>query len=185
MTAMTYDIFETPHGWVGVLASERGIRRTTLPEQTIEACRDKLGEAIDEAERTPDRFVELRHRIERFLGRRKRGLRRPAHRRGRRLAIPSGRVGGLQDDSRRGDEALPMARIRRRTPQRAPRGRTGHGQKPAPLPHPLPPRDRKRRLPRRLRKRKNAPRTEKAPPRHGGPVVGRYVADAAFSRTLT
>ena len=67
MTALTYDIFETPHGWVGVLASERGIRRTTLPEPTIESCLDKLGKAIDDAERTPDIFVGLRHKIERFL----------------------------------------------------------------------------------------------------------------------
>lgn len=67
MTTLTYDIFETPHGWVGVLASEQGIRRTTLPEPTIEACRDKLGGAIDDAERTPEMFLELRSKIERFL----------------------------------------------------------------------------------------------------------------------
>ena len=67
MTDLSFDIFETPHGWVGVLASEQGIRRTTLPEPTIEACRDKLGEAIDDAERTPGRFLDLRRKIERFL----------------------------------------------------------------------------------------------------------------------
>ena len=67
MTALTYDIFETPHGWVGVLASEHGIRRTTLPEPSIEACREKLGSAIDDADRTPDKFVNLRRKIERFL----------------------------------------------------------------------------------------------------------------------
>ena len=67
MTALTYDIFETPHGWVGVLASEHGIRRTTLPETSIEACREKLGSAIDDADRTPDKFVNLRRKIERFL----------------------------------------------------------------------------------------------------------------------
>ena len=67
MTTLAYDIFETPHGWVGVLASERGIRRTTLPETTIESCREKLGEAIETAERTPENFVELRRKIELFL----------------------------------------------------------------------------------------------------------------------
>ena len=67
MPDLTFDIFETPHGWVGVLASERGIRRTTLPEPSIEACREKLGNAIDDAERTPDKFVDLRREIERFL----------------------------------------------------------------------------------------------------------------------
>ena len=67
MTALFYDIFETPHGWVGILASELGIRRTTLPEPSIEACQEKLGSDIDAAERTPDKFVELRRKIERFL----------------------------------------------------------------------------------------------------------------------
>ena len=67
MTDTSFDIFETPHGWVGVLASERGIRRTTLPEPTIESCMDKLGEAIDAAEHTPDAFGDLRRKIERFL----------------------------------------------------------------------------------------------------------------------
>ena len=67
MTDLTFDIFETPQGWVGVLASERGIRRTTLPESTIEATRDKLGSEVDDAERTPERFIDLRRRIERFL----------------------------------------------------------------------------------------------------------------------
>lgn len=67
MTVTHYDIFETHQGWVGVLASERGIRRTTLPEPTIESCRERLGAAVDDAERTPERFVDLRHKIERFL----------------------------------------------------------------------------------------------------------------------
>ena len=67
MTSLTFDIFETPHGWVGVLASERGIRSTTLPEPTIDSCRDKLGSAIDDAERTPGQFIYLRRKIERFL----------------------------------------------------------------------------------------------------------------------
>ena len=67
MTELSFDIFETPQGWVGVLASERGIRRTTLPESTIEATRDKLGSEVDLAEQAPEKFIDLRRRIERFL----------------------------------------------------------------------------------------------------------------------
>jgi methylated-DNA-[protein]-cysteine S-methyltransferase len=67
MTDRYYDIFETPQGWVGVLASDRGLRRTTLPEPTIEACWDKLGDEIDAAEPAPERFVNLRDKIGRFL----------------------------------------------------------------------------------------------------------------------
>ncbi len=67
MTNKTFDIFETPHGWVGAVATEHGIRRTTLPEPSIEACQEKLGPEIHEAEREPEQFVELHRRIEEFL----------------------------------------------------------------------------------------------------------------------
>lgn len=66
MSNLYYDIFETQQGWVGVLASDAGIRRTTLPEPSIEACRERLGE-IDCAERTPEEFIGLRRKVERFL----------------------------------------------------------------------------------------------------------------------
>ena len=67
MRSLHYDMFETRQGWVGILASEAGIRRTTLPEPSIEACRERLGEDIDRAERNPGEFMGLREKIERFL----------------------------------------------------------------------------------------------------------------------
>lgn len=67
MMNLYYDIFETRQGWVGVLASDAGIRRTTLPEPSVEACRERLGEEIDCAERTPEKFMGLRGKVERFL----------------------------------------------------------------------------------------------------------------------
>jgi len=62
-----FDIFETSAGWVGVLASSKGLRRTTLPEPSPHICIEKLGEEIDGATETPDRFEGLRVKIEEFL----------------------------------------------------------------------------------------------------------------------
>ncbi len=36
--ALSYDVFETPMGWMGVLASDRGLRRTTLPQESPDEC---------------------------------------------------------------------------------------------------------------------------------------------------
>ncbi len=58
-----YDLFETPRGWVGLLASERGLRRTTLPEPTPDTCMAELGPGAVNAEHDPDRFATLRSRI--------------------------------------------------------------------------------------------------------------------------
>ena len=33
-----FDVFETPYGWMGVVASDKGLRRTTLPQPSPEDC---------------------------------------------------------------------------------------------------------------------------------------------------
>ncbi len=51
-----FDIFETNFGWVGLLASDIGIRHTTLPQSTPEECVALLGYELDGAEEAPGRF---------------------------------------------------------------------------------------------------------------------------------
>lgn len=65
--SLFYDIFETSDGWVGMVASEHGVRRTTLPEPSIEACSEKLGNALDAAEQAPDKLTFLKEKITSFL----------------------------------------------------------------------------------------------------------------------
>jgi len=63
-----YDIFETSKGWMGVLASESGLRRTTLPQESPDLCYSLLGPEVVDATNEPDRFVEIRARLDRHFG---------------------------------------------------------------------------------------------------------------------
>ncbi len=67
MAHYQYDIFETPFGWVGALASSRGLRRTTLPQPTPDLCAEDLGAELEDAELAPERFTELRDKITRHF----------------------------------------------------------------------------------------------------------------------
>ena len=62
-----YDIFETELGWMGLVASERGLRRTTLPERDPEICAMDLGPEFDVAIEEPDRFEGLRLKVESYF----------------------------------------------------------------------------------------------------------------------
>ncbi len=63
MSAKYYDIFETPFGWMGLLASDSGLLRATLPEDSDGACALSLGLAPDDATHAPERFADLRERL--------------------------------------------------------------------------------------------------------------------------
>ena len=67
MQRLHYDIFETHEGWVGVLASSTGLKRTTLPEHTPYLCAEKLQPELDTAEEAPEKFINLRSKIKRCL----------------------------------------------------------------------------------------------------------------------
>ncbi|MBI4337218.1 MAG: methylated-DNA--[protein]-cysteine S-methyltransferase [Chloroflexi bacterium] len=58
-----YDVFRTKLGWVAVLASQRGLRATSLPQATPEAALEALGAEAHEAVHDPGRLVEVRQRL--------------------------------------------------------------------------------------------------------------------------
>ncbi len=58
-----YDVFETPFGWMGVLASDKGLRRTTLPQDSPAECVALLGSELDGAVQSPERFAGLRRKL--------------------------------------------------------------------------------------------------------------------------
>ncbi len=60
---LKYAIFSTKTGWVGILSSSKGIRRTTLPQPSVQDARHLLGKPLDYAELAPKLFQDL---IERF-----------------------------------------------------------------------------------------------------------------------
>ena len=67
MSNLYYDIFETSEGWVGVLASSKGLRRTTLPELSPDLCAEQLQPDLSIAVESPKRFRDIRSKIIRFL----------------------------------------------------------------------------------------------------------------------
>jgi methylated-DNA-[protein]-cysteine S-methyltransferase len=67
MTALFYDIFHTSYGWMGVLASPKGLRFTSLPQASPDQCVEGLGTEVDSAANTPDRFEGLAGRLRRYF----------------------------------------------------------------------------------------------------------------------
>ena len=64
---MAYDVFETPMGWMGVVASDRGLRRTTLPQPSPDVCIPMLGPEVEDATPSPQRFHCLKTRLTRYF----------------------------------------------------------------------------------------------------------------------
>lgn len=56
---LRYTTFNTDMGWVGVLGSEYGLLRTTLPQPSDVAAQNSLGNPATNARRSPDAFTEL------------------------------------------------------------------------------------------------------------------------------
>ena len=70
MTATYYDIFETPAGWMGLVASDKGLRQSTLPQAFPEDCIEQLGSAITDATPSPAHFEGIREKLSPILLRR-------------------------------------------------------------------------------------------------------------------
>jgi methylated-DNA-[protein]-cysteine S-methyltransferase len=64
---LKYDIFESAYGWIGVVASEKGIKRITLPELTREDAEADLSRLKADAERDSSHFDDLRARLDRYF----------------------------------------------------------------------------------------------------------------------
>ena len=63
MTRYRYDIFETPLGWIGLLASAKGIRRSTLPQTSPDECHSLLGPEVESAALSRGRFKALKNKL--------------------------------------------------------------------------------------------------------------------------
>jgi len=59
---LRYTTFDTDMGWVGILASAKGLRRTTLPQPSAQEAQQLLGD-LNDATRAPHSFDNL---IQRF-----------------------------------------------------------------------------------------------------------------------
>lgn len=67
MTETYYDIFETPAGWMGLVASDKGLKRSTLPQAFPEDCFEQLGSAVTDAIPSPKRFSDIKEKLVRYF----------------------------------------------------------------------------------------------------------------------
>jgi methylated-DNA-[protein]-cysteine S-methyltransferase len=64
---LKYVTFDTRMGWVGILGSPEGIRRTTLPQASADAARQRLGKEAAGAEPSHHLFENLTARLKRYF----------------------------------------------------------------------------------------------------------------------
>ncbi len=63
---MRYTLFETKMGWMGILAGDRGLVRTTLACKSEEEALARLGERAKQASFVPGYFKDLTRRFVRY-----------------------------------------------------------------------------------------------------------------------
>ena len=66
MSGLSYHIFQVPMGWVGLLGTDRGLRRLSF-QPTPEEALEQLGPALDTATDNPERFDRVRLSLERYF----------------------------------------------------------------------------------------------------------------------
>jgi len=60
---LTYVIFNTDMGWIGILASVKGLLRTTLPQHSVQEAHQLLGDSVNHATWSPHLFDDLTERL--------------------------------------------------------------------------------------------------------------------------
>jgi len=64
---LKYITFNTDMGWVGILASERGLVATSLPQPSDREAYQQLGKEVNRASRSPLPFTGLMERLKVYL----------------------------------------------------------------------------------------------------------------------
>ena len=71
MREIKYVIFNTDMGWVGILASPKGLLATTLPQRSAEEVNQLLGNRVNQAKWSPQHFADLVERLKVYFSGRK------------------------------------------------------------------------------------------------------------------
>jgi len=64
---LKYITFDTDMGWVGILASARGLTHTTLPQPSAREARQLLGNRVNHATWSPHLFYDLTRRLKAYF----------------------------------------------------------------------------------------------------------------------
>ena len=65
---LRYIIFNTDMGWIGILASAKGLLRTTLPHRSAKEVEQLLGHRVKDATWSADFFDDLVQRLRTYFG---------------------------------------------------------------------------------------------------------------------
>ena len=68
---LKYITFNTDRGWVGILASAKGLLGTTLPQRSAQEARQQLGGSVNQATWSPRSFDDLVERLRIYFSGRK------------------------------------------------------------------------------------------------------------------
>ena len=60
---LKYATVDTDMGWVGILASAKGLLATTLPQRSAEEANQLLGSKVNQAVWSPHLFADLMERL--------------------------------------------------------------------------------------------------------------------------
>lgn len=61
-----YDLFQSPFGWIGLLGSEKGLRRLSLKPKFQEAL-EALGPELDQSIKDPSGFTDVRRHLNKIF----------------------------------------------------------------------------------------------------------------------
>jgi len=64
---LKYITFNTSMGWVGILASAKGLLSTTLPQRSAQEARQLLGDDVNDAAWSPHPFADLAERLKLYF----------------------------------------------------------------------------------------------------------------------
>lgn len=62
-----FDYFESHLGWVGMLASSKGIRRTTIPQDSKKKCLELLGAERDSFSQDTDVLLDIKEKLLKYF----------------------------------------------------------------------------------------------------------------------
>ncbi len=68
---LKYITSNTDRGWVGILASAKGLLGTTLPQRSAQEARQLLGDSVNQATWSPHLFADLVERLKVYFNGRK------------------------------------------------------------------------------------------------------------------
>ena len=167
MSARYYDVFETAKGWVGLLASESGIRRSALPCDTPDESILNLGPETNDALRDRAKLGDVPDMLTAYLEGEEVDFTN--------VALDFGDATEFYVSAWNACRAIPRGETRTycvagRThgpSKRFPRGGTDNGQEPGSADRALPPGCRKRRQLEGIRKRKREARPQAMAAGHG------------------